>query len=134
VLQSAQDTDNDLSLLYESALLLGERGHHDLEEELLRRLLAATAPPVETDDGAFEASFPNSTINRRRHQAKANYQLGYLSGIGGRLEEAVEYSRRAVSLDPELKDAFVNLVTGLHGLGRHQEADSVAAAARDRFQ
>lgn len=67
--------------------------------------------------------------------AMIHYQLGFLSGIDGALDEAAGYSERAIALDSTLIPAYVNLGLALHGLGKvdsaravYQRAQRIAAA------
>ncbi|HOP07965.1 MAG TPA: glycosyltransferase family 39 protein [candidate division Zixibacteria bacterium] len=129
----AAKTDNDLSYLNEAAILLTSRQDYSIAQDLLNRAITALPPPIETDDGAFEPFFPNAAANRRIEKAHAHYQLGYILGLNGMLSEAASESRKAISLDPDLQAAYINLTTALRSLGRTVEADSIATLAQKRF-
>lgn len=65
--------------------------------------------------------------------ALIRYQLGYLYGLTGDLDQSVQYSLGAIALNPDLKEAYVNLISGYRSLGRDREADSVAGAYLRRW-
>ena len=125
--------DDSLPVLLEGAVRLIERGDTAQAEQLLLSASAAQPPPVETDDQAFG---PASTHTRKaydREKANAWYLLGYLNGVQGNIEPAIEYSRKAIEARPELVEAYANLTMGLLTAGRLQEADSVLSVAVTRF-
>ncbi len=130
---AAVNTGDDIYLLNEAAILLSQRGCFKEAEHVLRRALRSKPPPIEMDDAAFKRQFRNSPQSRRPQLALAHYQLGYLAGLSGRLEEAIGQSHRAVSLDPSLVEAYANLVSGYLSTGQARLADSVMAVAMARF-
>ncbi len=58
--------------------------------------------------------------------AMASYQLGYIFGLTGRYQESIRYSREAIELNPELREAYINLISGYRSVGEIRRADSVA--------
>ena len=130
---AALGTSDDLYLLNEAGILLSQRGCFEEAEQMLRRALRSKPPPIEMDDALFRRQFRNSPQLRRPQLALAHYQLGYLAGLGGRLEEAIARSHEAINLDPSLVEAYVNLVNGYLSSGRARLADSVMAHAVTKF-
>ena len=63
----------------------------------------------------------------------AFYQLGYLYGLTGRFEQSIRYSREAVAHDPDLREAYINLISAYRSSGRQREADSIATVYRSRW-
>ncbi|MFZ5979212.1 MAG: glycosyltransferase family 39 protein [Candidatus Zixiibacteriota bacterium] len=131
--QAALRTHQDLYLLNEAAALMLHRQDFDRAITLLQRAGQAVPPPIETDDYAFSKDFRNSPADFAREKAGTFHQLGYLYGIKGDFAESIASSRRAVELNPELSDAYVNLVSGYLSLGDRQTADSVYQKARRKF-
>ena len=132
---AAVRTDRDIYVLNEAAVLLSELQLYPAAEEVLQAALKTTAPPIETDDAAFDHVHIYSDSHMHRQRARAAYQLGYLNGLRGRFELARNYSRRAVELDPDLTEAWINLINAhlfadppLLGA-----ADSLLTEAEQRF-
>lgn len=130
---AALNTGDDIYLLNEAAILLSQRGCIKEAGQVLRRAMRSKPPPIEMDDALFKRQFRNSPQLRRPQLALAHYQLGYLAGLSGRPEEAIAQSHRAVTLDPSLVEAYVNLVSGYLSTGQARLADSVMAVAAARF-
>ncbi|MFH1373493.1 MAG: glycosyltransferase family 39 protein [bacterium] len=126
-------TGDDIFLLYDAAGLFVIRGNLARAESLLLKAINTQPPPIETDDEAFRHTFRNSRHLWDRERARSYHQLGYLYGRQGRYHDAVHCSRLAIQTDPDLADAYLNLVVGLISLGRLSPADSVLAAGRARF-
>ena len=132
--ESAGDrTSGDLYLLNEAAILLSNRGQLEVAEKILGDAMDSQPPAVETDDEMFNLAPRHAAAQRRMEMARSHYQLGSLAGLTGRFYMAVEESSEAISLDGELADAYVNLISGLWSVGRTAEADSVLAVGRERF-
>lgn len=127
------ESADNVYLLNEAAVLVSQRGMIDFAEVLLQRAAVGSPPPIETDDLAFQANFPNSLTRWRIEQGHSYFQLSFLAGRQSRFNDAISYARRAIELAPGLPDAYVNLVTGLRITGRISEADSVLATALSRF-
>ncbi len=60
----------------------------------------------------------------------ACYQLGYLYGLIGEYEKSIQFSQRAIELAPNMKDAYINLISAYHSIGDRRRADSVMAVYR----
>jgi len=131
--RAALRTGQDLYLLNEAAALMLHRQDFDRAIALLLRAGQAVPPPIETDDYAFSKDFRNSPINFAKEKAGTFHQLGYLYGIRGEFMESIDNSRRAIELNPELSDAYVNLVSGYLSTGNRLAADSVYQQARVKF-
>ncbi|MBN1211644.1 MAG: glycosyltransferase family 39 protein [candidate division Zixibacteria bacterium] len=130
---ASQRTGADIYLLNEAAALMLHRQDMKRAESLLLVATIAEPPPIETDDYAFSKEFRNSPENIAREKAKAFHQLGYLKGIGGDFSESVRFSREAVKYNPELSDAYINLISGYLSSGNKPAADSVFHIAVQKF-
>jgi tetratricopeptide (TPR) repeat protein len=82
---------------------------------------------------SFGITYSNDIIGYDKFRKLACYQLGYLYGLLGEFEPSVRFSRRAVELDPHLKEAYINLISGYRSLGEIGLADSVAADYLSRW-
>ncbi|MBU8934253.1 MAG: glycosyltransferase family 39 protein [candidate division Zixibacteria bacterium] len=133
VYTSAKATDDDIYLLNEAAILLTERGLTDAARSVLNRALNATPPPIETDDEAFAIVFRNSPENIARQRARVHYQLGYLDGKAGKFGQSIYHSQSAITLDSNLSDAYINLISAYLSTGQTAVADSLLTIARQRF-
>ncbi|MEW5994549.1 MAG: tetratricopeptide repeat protein, partial [Candidatus Zixiibacteriota bacterium] len=123
----------DVFLLSDMAQQMVQRGLFALAESLLERSITTRPPPIETDDEAFRPNYRNIPDNRRRRQARAHFQLGYLYGQQQRYREAVYQSDLAVRKDSTLAEAYVNLISGLMATGEFLRARSVVDVAAKRF-
>ncbi len=130
---AAWATDEDLTVLNLGASLLSRNGCTQTVEKCLQRARASVPPPIETDDLAFHANFSHSRPAVNKERAKTYYLLGYCAGTKGQFEMAVEYSRRAIELDPQFAEAHINLYSGLLSTGRLVEADSLLAEVSHKF-
>ncbi len=130
---TAQRTNNDVYLLNDAALLLTERNMYRQAELILLQALSSKPPPIEMDDEAFRLTFRNSPQNIKQQKAKAAYQLGYIMGLRGDFHRAITYSQQAIAWNPDLAEAYLNLISGLLSIGDRKAADSVIAAASKRF-
>jgi Flp pilus assembly protein TadD len=127
------ETDSNLVLILEAARITSSRKMFDLSEQLLHLSLRQSPPPVETDDLAFDESYPYTPERLRLLRAQAHYLLGFLFGQTGRFPESISESRNAISLDSDLAEAYVNLVSGYLSTGDLKSADSVLSLAAVRF-
>jgi tetratricopeptide (TPR) repeat protein len=99
----------------------------------LLRAAATEPPPIETDDQAFGPGFRHNTADFGRLKARTYYLLGYCHAQMEQMGEATEYTRRAITADSTLIEAYVNLYSGYLTQGRLLEADSVLSEAEKRF-
>jgi Tfp pilus assembly protein PilF len=130
---AARATGNELSVLNEGASLMVHRGELTEARQVLERALRATAPPIETDDLAFGPNFAHSRAAMAIERAKTYYLLGFCHAQAGELEQAIDHTRRAITGDSTLVEAYVNLYAGFRTRGRLVEADSVLTEAARRF-
>jgi tetratricopeptide (TPR) repeat protein len=85
-------------------------------------------------DVSFDIPFSRSaTYESENLRALANYQLGYLYGLTGQFESSVRFSSKAIVLDPNLRQAYINLITGYKSLGDWGKADSVARVYQSKW-
>ncbi len=82
---------------------------------------------------SFDFNYSESGDERDRYLKLACYQLGYLYGLSGQMEPSIRFSRRAIELDPDLKEAYINLISGYRSLGETRQADSVSAVYMARW-
>ncbi|MCX6835052.1 MAG: glycosyltransferase family 39 protein [candidate division Zixibacteria bacterium] len=131
--RAAHATDDDVEVLNESATVLVARGECEIAMRFLLRATAVGPPPIETDDQAFGPNFRHGRTDFERLKARTYYLLGYCHAQLGQVGEAIEYTRRAISGDSTLAEAYVNLYSGFLTQGRLLEADSVLSVAEKRF-
>jgi len=133
VVAAARRTDNDISLLNEAAIRLTERGDLEAASSILGIAAVSHPPPIETDDNAFERHYQHSEAQWRRAKAKTYYQWGYVEGLSGEYDRAIQYSRESIELDSSRVEAYVNLISGYLSVGRHAEARQVLGVASTKF-
>lgn len=126
-------TSNDLYLLNDAAMLLLNRGDTLEAESMLQRALQTQAPPIETDDGAFDRNFPNHYRRRLKEKARAFYHLGLLAGLAGRYHQAISYNSQAIAADSGFVEAYLNLAGGHRLVGQIETSDSILTMASQRF-
>lgn len=130
---AAARTSNDLYLLNDAAMLLLHRGDTLQAESLLQRALHTQAPPIETDDGAFDRNFPNHYVRRQNEKAHTYYHLGLMAGLAGRYHQAISYNRQAIAADSGLAEAYLNLAGGYRLVGQFKTSDSILTITARRF-
>jgi len=130
---AAARTGNDITLLNEAAIRFTERGDLDAASSLLSVAATAKPPPIETDDDAFERSYPRRRDLWDREKAKTYYQWGYVKGLSGQFDLAIQYSHRSIELDSTRVEAYVNLISGYLSVGDIVTAREVFRAALVRF-
>jgi len=130
---AADRTGNDVYFLNDIGGRLIDAGRPVLAESLLTRALESQPPPVETDPEAFRDTYRNSLPNWSAQQGQAALQLAYLHGVNGDFVGALEFSRKAVALAPDVPQGYLNCYNAYLSLGRTAEADSVLQIAARRF-
>jgi len=131
--RTARTTDDDVEVLNESAGILVARGECDMAMRFLLRATAVGPPPIETDDQAFGPDFRHGPADFEHLKARTYYLLGYCHAQLGQVGEAIEYTKKAITADSTLAEAYVNLYSGYLAQGRLLEADSVLSEAEKRF-
>lgn len=131
--KAAEATEYDIYLLNETAILLTKRGMIDSARETLAMAIKTTPPAIETDDEAFALVFRNSHRNIILQRAKAYYQLGYLEGILKNYGQSISYSIKAIELDSDLAEAYINLISAYISTGQTIEADSLLSISHKKF-
>ncbi len=126
-------TDSNLTLILDAAKVATERRIIPKAESLLVTALDLAPPPVETDDAAFEPTYPYTPDRLNHLRAEAHYLLGYQYGVSGRFAESIVHSRAAVHREPDRAEAYVNLISGFVSMGDLQSADSVLQSALQKF-
>jgi len=112
--------------LFEEALYFTGRGQY--AQAIDDHLKAINLWRDRETEISFEAPYSvESHMNRDHHLALVYYQLGYLHGLLGRFKESVTFSRKAIELSPQMKEAYINLISGYRSLNENIQADSVAA-------
>lgn len=128
-----QRTKNDLFYLNEAAAALSRKGDLATAELLSQAAVKAVPPPVETDPLAFGPDYRNAGAPFDREKARSWHLLGYIAGVEGDFDRAVDCAREAVKLDPRFEEGYVNLISALRISGKASEADSVLTIAEERF-
>ncbi|OQA90481.1 MAG: Tetratricopeptide repeat protein [bacterium ADurb.Bin236] len=81
---------------------------------------------LETGRVAEAARILESALDRNPHNAPALYNAGIAAHRSGNIESAEQYYNAAVSVDPDLINAWTNLVLLLLDSGRLQQARETA--------
>lgn len=121
--------DDEPAYLFEEALYLTNRGR--IDEAISNHLKIVELYENRPPSASFEPAFQNRAS--RNYRPLALYQLGYLYGRSGQFEQSIVFSRRAIDVDPDLKAAYMNLITAYRSSGRTRLADSVEAVFRSRW-
>jgi len=121
--------DRKPAYLFEEALYFTNRGR--IDEAIANHLKIVQLYDDRPSSVSFETA--HGRESSRDYRPLALYQLGYLYGLTGKYERSLEFSHRAVRYDPDLKAAYMNLMTAYRSLNRTREADSVAAVYRSRW-
>ena len=132
-LGAAERTRNDIYVLVEAGNSLTIRNDMDKAETIYRLALSAQPPPIETDDEAFERNFRNSSAAWNLKRAEAWSQLAYGYALRGGFRDVVDALHKAIELNPNFSDAYVNLISAYANAGEMARADSVYRVARARF-
>lgn len=125
--QAETDLDSKERVFYEAGVLFSNWGNDNKAIDYLMKSLACTDVPVEVDDRSF------SYTPSQPAKAKAAYQLGYLHGTRGHLEQSIIYSERAITLDSGLSEAYINLANAYALQGDVEKARSVLIIAGNKF-
>ena len=117
--------------IFEEALYFSD--HHRYSEAIdnqlrILEILSRREPSV-----AFDFAYHDDQDENEKYQKLAAYQLGYLYGLSGEFETSIRFSRQAIALDQNLKEAYINLISGYRSLGEIKLADSVAALYLSRW-
>ncbi|UCC43042.1 MAG: glycosyltransferase family 39 protein [Candidatus Zixiibacteriota bacterium] len=126
-------TRDNIILMNEVASVLSRTAAFGEAERLALQAVSSAYAPIEMDDYAFGALFEEKRAEFVREKAKAYHLLGYLAANKDAFGAAVEYSARAVALDSNMVEAYVNLASGLLSLGHMARSDSVINEALRRF-
>ena len=111
-------TEYNIYYLNEAAVYLSNRNQFASAENILLQAIGSSPPPIETDDASFLHISPNSPKKWEAQKAQAYYQLGYLKGLNGIFTDAVNYSLKAIAINPELAEAYINLISGYFSLNQ----------------
>lgn len=126
-------TDFNIYLLNEAAVYLSNRNLMKPAEDILLKAVSSSPPPIETDDASFSLNSPDTPQAWDHQKAQAHYQLGYIYGLEGKFESAIGQSKEAIALNPDLEEAYVNLVSGYLSMKRIDEAMKVLNKALEKF-
>jgi 4-amino-4-deoxy-L-arabinose transferase-like glycosyltransferase len=121
----------DLRIFLEAGLIYSQWNNFDKAEFYLNKILISAPSPIEVDDDAFGYDTPSAT--NLKIKARAAYQLGYLFGLQKKLEKSIDMSGRAIALDSNLTEAYINLANGHLLQGQRLAARSIIAEAYRRF-
>ena len=120
------------AFLFEEGLYLAAAGRYPEAIAAQLQVVAAIKSrkatiPFEPKYSAQRSTDPQTLLTL------AHYQLGYLYGLIGDFDRSVGFSRGAIDLDPGLKEAYINLMSGLRSRGDFRQADSVRQRYHDRW-
>ncbi|MFH1699897.1 MAG: glycosyltransferase family 39 protein [Candidatus Zixiibacteriota bacterium] len=110
--------------LFEEALYLSNLGR--ISEAINNHLQAIESINEQPRSISFKQAIGDEDFENAKILKLANYQLGYLFGMSGEFNKSIQFSRNAIELDSDFKEAFINLISGYRSLGQNREADSLA--------
>ncbi len=120
------------AFLFEEGLYLAAAGRY--QEAIADQLQAVAVMKSRKATVSFEPTYaPQRSTDPQALLSLAYYQLGYLYGLSGDFARSIVFSRSAIDLDPSLKEAYINLMSGLRSHGDLRQADSVRQRYRDRW-
>jgi tetratricopeptide (TPR) repeat protein len=123
--------DNPVYLFEEALYMADKKRYAEAIDNQLRviDLVDARQPSVSFGFSyGYNGSFDNENI-----RILACYQLGYLYGLTGDFETSINFSAKAIELSPDMKEAYLNLISGYRSIGDDRKADSVAAVYLSRW-
>jgi len=132
VRRAAQNARNKMAIDIEAGIVYSQWGMYDRAIERLKTALAGDPIPAETDDGAFGYGIDGEESTGSL-KARAAYQLGYIYGRLGKLEQSIDMSSLAIDLDSSLVEAYINLINGYTLSGDRLLAIEVLEEATFRF-
>jgi len=126
---------NDIRYWYERGNYSLDLGDPDQAKLSFKRAVDIgfeSSEPVEYSDQSFTRG------DREKRElasifARASYQMGYLMGSDGRLEESTIFSSRAIMADSSLLEAYTNLIISYHMRGIRDSALSTYVTAQTFF-
>jgi tetratricopeptide (TPR) repeat protein len=121
----------DLRLYLEAGLIYSQWNDPSRAEYFLNKVTNSGPSAIETDDNAF--GYSTSYGADTGIKSRAAYQLGYLYGRQGKLEQSIEMSQKAIALDSNLAEAYINLINGLWLQNKKAEANPIVIEAYRRF-
>jgi tetratricopeptide (TPR) repeat protein/4-amino-4-deoxy-L-arabinose transferase-like glycosyltransferase len=124
-----QNHNDNPAYLFEEGLYFVKLGR--LNEAIANDLKVVDLLTTRPAEVTFEPEY--SSENSGEILSLACYQLGYLYGLTGRYEQSLRYSRQAVAHNPNLRQAYINLISAYRSAGKQREADSVASEYRSRW-
>jgi 4-amino-4-deoxy-L-arabinose transferase-like glycosyltransferase len=130
---AAERTGSDIYLLVDAGDGFTARSDVVHAETIYRMALSAQPPPIETDDEAFERNFRNSPAAWDLKRAEAWSRLAYSYALRGAFSNVIDALHRAIALNPDFSDAYVNLITAYANEGDMARADSVYRVAIAKF-
>jgi len=133
MLTTAGKNLKDISRVYlDVGIIFSQWGEYDSALTYLQSVLDSPVRPMETNDDAFSYSFSGQNSDNAV-KAQAAYQMGYIYGIRGNLEQSIAKSKLAIALDSNLADAYVNLINAYMLLGKQDDAQALLKKARQKF-
>jgi 4-amino-4-deoxy-L-arabinose transferase-like glycosyltransferase/tetratricopeptide (TPR) repeat protein len=120
-------TQDNVMVLTETGSILSALGEYAVSETYLRRAVASSPPPVESDDKLFGQMDGSPEQVWDRNKAGAWFQLGFIAGVSQRYGDAIEFSKKAIERDSLNERAWVNLVAAYRSTGQTTIADSLIA-------
>lgn len=126
------DLDKKIALFFEIGQVYGAWGVNDSAITYFKKVISSEPDDVETREwiiGYLDATYRDPD----RVKAHAAFSVGSLYSERKTLDSLIKYNRIAISLDSNLTEAYMNLITGLVHTNRRNEARSVISAARRRF-
>lgn len=117
--------ENHAGYIFEEGLYFAD--HKRFHEAITAQLGVIASLESRPTEVSFDAPFSPTVVDYDRLIKLSHYQLGYLYGVTGDFRESIKYSRDAIALDPDLREAYINLVSGYRALGDVDQADSVVS-------
>jgi tetratricopeptide (TPR) repeat protein len=112
---------------YEAGLVYSQVGKYNKAINYLKKSFLDVDLPIESDDRAM-TYFEQISI-----KSLAAYQLGYLYGITGDLENSIHMSKTAIQLDSNIAEAYINLANAFLSHSDMKSASNLLKIADDKF-
>lgn len=112
VTEGFENCQYQTDLLTESVLLFADKKEFHYIDMILDTYKGNKHHPIETNDELFSKSFTDTFFSKNKRLSRMYYQLGFLEGINGLIDQSISHSRKAIYYDSTLIEAYINLING----------------------
>ncbi|SYZ73919.1 conserved membrane hypothetical protein [Candidatus Zixiibacteriota bacterium] len=118
-------------LWLDAGIIYSEHGEYEKAISCLSTVISAEPEAIESGIGGFDYS--RDVFDLGRIKGRAYYQLGYIYGIKGNLQQSIAMSNRAIALDSNQIEAYINLGHAYIVAGEIAQARSILDSGLKRF-